>query len=99
MPCHAATALPQRDVYSDDLPFPSWQVLCSRAISRGELAAARHLLRRLLRRCALLGCLTSLALVALAAPVSQHGQSGRPGEAIAGHHGLVGLHLKALGCS
>ena len=30
--------------------------------------------------------------------VPQHGQSGRLGEAVAGHHGLVGLHLKALGC-
>ena len=30
--------------------------------------------------------------------VMQHGQSGRLGEAIAGHHGLVRLHLKARGC-
>ena len=27
------------------------------------------------------------------------GQSGRLGEALAGHHGLVRLHLKAQGCS
>ena len=30
--------------------------------------------------------------------VLQHGQSGRLGGAIAGHHGLVRLHLKAWGC-
>ena len=28
----------------------------------------------------------------------QHGQSGRLGEGIAGHHGLISLHLKARGC-
>ena len=29
----------------------------------------------------------------------QHnGQSGRLGGAIAGHHGLIGLHLEAWGC-
>jgi len=30
--------------------------------------------------------------------VSQHGQSGRLGEATAGLHGLISLHLKAWGC-
>ena len=33
------------------------------------------------------------AEVDLKAAVEQHGQSGRPGEATAGHHGLVRLHL------
>ena len=31
--------------------------------------------------------------------VLQHGQSGRLGEAIAGHHGLLRLRSKAWGCS
>tara|TARA_B110001452_G_scaffold219434_1_gene191459 strand:+ start:441 stop:845 length:405 start_codon:yes stop_codon:yes gene_type:complete len=35
----------------------------------------------------------------LSAMVPQDGQSGRLGEAIAGHHGLVSLHLKAWGCA
>ena len=30
--------------------------------------------------------------------VRKHGQNGRPGEAIAGLHGLIRLHLKAWGC-
>ena len=30
--------------------------------------------------------------------VGRHGQSGRLGEATAGHHGLHRLHLKAWGC-
>ena len=32
-----------------------------------------------------------------AGAAGQHGQSGRLGEAIAGHHGLLGLHPKACG--
>ena len=31
-------------------------------------------------------------------PASQHGQSGRLGGAISGHHGPIRLHLKARGC-
>jgi len=30
--------------------------------------------------------------------VRLHGQSGRLGEAVAGHHGRISLHLKARGC-
>ena len=31
-------------------------------------------------------------------PHAGRGQSGRPGAAIAGHHGIRRLHLKARGC-
>ena len=33
-----------------------------------------------------------------AAAAAEHGQSGRLGEAMAGHYGLIRLHLKAWGC-
>lgn len=46
------------------------QVLCARAVSRGQLGRARALLRRLFVRCSLLGVATAMMLLVLSGPMT-----------------------------
>jgi len=57
-------------VLAAEAPAVAGQVLCARAISRGELARARALLKRLLVRCSALGVVTAVVLLALGGPAS-----------------------------
>ena len=67
--------------------LPSLMRLCPHADAVREGEGAVCAVRRLRAR------------VLLRPVVPQHGQSGRLGRAIAGHHGLVNLHLQAWGDS
>ena len=57
-------------VLAAEAPAVAGQVLCARAISQGELARARALLKRLLVRCSALGVVTAVVLLALGGPAS-----------------------------
>lgn len=57
-------------VLAAEAPAVAGQVLCARAISQGELARARALLKRLLIRCSALGVVTAVVLLALGGPAS-----------------------------
>ena len=68
--------------------------------TRGVFYANRVLLQQLLaRQDAVVAAPEHAALFLVPVMLVQlHGQSGRLGEAMAAHHGLLSLHLKAWGC-
>jgi len=64
-------------------------------LEHAKATPAAHRRLRQMRSDCLASCLKSAQQLLKA---HAHGQSGRFAEAIAGHHGLLRLHLKAWGC-
>ena len=84
-----------RDVYADELSADDLAAALARAAA-GSMEDVMKVYERQVRA-PLGGLLGGELLRALLLQVAQHGQRGRLGGAVAGHHGLLGLNRKAWG--